>query len=45
MKKVLRLPYLLQSGELKVFARPDTENKDKDGREIEISEQIKMLPE
>ena len=45
MKKVLRLPYLSQSGDIKVFNRPDTEQKDKDEREIEVSAQLKMLPE
>ena len=44
MKKVLRLPYLLQSGELKVFARPDLDLREKDGRVVEISKQLEMLP-
>jgi len=43
MKKVLRLPYLLQSGELKVFARPDLDLREKDGRVVEISKQLEML--
>lgn len=44
MKKVLRLPYLLQSGELKVFARPDLDLREKDGRVVEISKQLELLP-
>ena len=45
MKKVLRLPYLLQSGEFKVFVRPDLELREKDGRVVEITKQLEMLPE
>jgi len=40
MKKVLRVPYLLQSGEFKVFVRPDLDMREKDGRIVEISKQI-----
>jgi len=45
LKKVLRLPYLLQSGELKVFVRPDQQLVDKEGIVVEIVKQIEMLPE
>ena len=45
MKKLLRLPYLLQSGEFKVFVRPDQDLREKDGRVVETAKQIEQLPE
>ena len=44
MKKVCRLPYLLQSGELSVFSRPNTDLREKDGRVWEIEKQLENLP-
>ena len=44
LKKLLRLPYLLQSGEFKVFVRPDQDARDKEGRPIDVQKQIEQLP-
>jgi hypothetical protein len=44
MKKIVRLPYLLQSGELQVFTRPDSEKRDKEGRVYDVEKQLEFLP-
>jgi len=44
MKKLVRVPYLLQSGELQIFTRPDTEKRDKDGRVWDVERQLDNLP-
>ena len=40
MKKVMKLPYLLQSGELEVFSRPSDEIQDKTGQPLEVVKQL-----
>ena len=44
MKKIIKLPYLNQSGELLVFTRPDTNKVDKDGKVWDIEKQLDNLP-
>ena len=44
MKKVVKLPYLVQSGELQVFTRPDQKLVDKDGNIFDVEKQLDLLP-
>ena len=45
LKKVLRLQYLLQSGELQVFSRPDAELRDREGNIYSVEKQLELLPQ
>ena len=43
LKKVLRLPYLQESPEFKLFVHAE-EKVDKDGKKVEVSKQIEEMP-
>ena len=44
LKKLSRLPYLLQSGEFLVFTRPDQDKKNKEGKVMSVLQQLETLP-
>ena len=44
LRKISKLPYLLQSGEYQVFTRPDQDKKTKEGTMMTVIQQLQLLP-